>query len=512
MSTQPRSRVLIPALLGAAAACYFGHQVACGLDRTDSGYLETPLTCSLAGQLVAGPGVLYGPFSGTNPTVLIHAPLYYRLAGLAAWPLTAAGWDAVTAALIAGRGLSLLAVLGVMALVWRLATLDGAARRAGTFAVLLFAASPVLGCLSVTVRPDTLGAFLQTAGVVLVIRALRDGDASPRFLLLAYAAFALAFCAKQHDVVPMGVSSILLAAAWARGRTRLGPIVLAHVLAVAVVIGYFGAEDVATGRMMMRAVFVLPGGAFRKINYASWPHVVYVGGVAARKSIGLIALAVACAWGPPRVGAIRRLDATLMTYLAAELLSLVPLCVYNSGAADNYALQAVLYVCVLVGRALDRVLSREPAATRRGAIALAAAILLAANLRLVGIAVRMRAEDRAVRRALFADRAVASCPAERRYFAIDQRMNRLHGRVALAHDEWLYGAFETAAAAEPRESWLRDALTIGPVRMVIVPREEPRIPGLAEPLPELGYERIAQYGQFRVWTRLPKDEVSGVFP
>ncbi len=37
---------------------------------------------SVARQLVFGPSELYGPFGGSNPLVLIHAPLYYRAAAL----------------------------------------------------------------------------------------------------------------------------------------------------------------------------------------------------------------------------------------------------------------------------------------------------------------------------------------------------------------------------------------------------------------------------------------------
>ena len=42
-----------------------------------------------------------------NPLVLIHPPLYYRLAALCAWPLARAGIRPETAALIAGRTISL---------------------------------------------------------------------------------------------------------------------------------------------------------------------------------------------------------------------------------------------------------------------------------------------------------------------------------------------------------------------------------------------------------------------
>ena len=70
--------------------------------------MESPLMLSVARQLVVGPWELYGPFGGSNPLVLIHAPLYYRAAALLAWPMARAGLHPVDAARLAGRLISAL--------------------------------------------------------------------------------------------------------------------------------------------------------------------------------------------------------------------------------------------------------------------------------------------------------------------------------------------------------------------------------------------------------------------
>src|SRR4051812_49291063 len=106
-------RPWITGMLAASAAAYLGYHLAIGLGADDTNHLETPLALAVARQLDDGPGSLYGPFSGSNPLVLIHAPLYYRLAALGAWPLARLGVEATAAALISGRLLALLGLVGV---------------------------------------------------------------------------------------------------------------------------------------------------------------------------------------------------------------------------------------------------------------------------------------------------------------------------------------------------------------------------------------------------------------
>src|SRR5262249_32561121 len=149
---------------------------ALGLQDTEA--LESPLLLSVARQLLASPWELYGPFGGQNPLVLIHAPLYYRIAALLAWLMTRVGLDSVSAALLAGRSLSMLGFVWTLWVAWRLARLGGAPGRAGSIAVLLLASAPVVGSIPFAVRPDMLGVALQTTGILLVLSAL--GTSQPR--------------------------------------------------------------------------------------------------------------------------------------------------------------------------------------------------------------------------------------------------------------------------------------------------------------------------------------------
>ena len=67
-------------LAAAAVAAVFGCSLVFRVEDTEP--LESPLMLSVGRQLLRGPGELYGPFGRLNPLVIIHAPLYYRLAAL----------------------------------------------------------------------------------------------------------------------------------------------------------------------------------------------------------------------------------------------------------------------------------------------------------------------------------------------------------------------------------------------------------------------------------------------
>src|SRR5262249_8932379 len=155
-----------------------------------------------------------------NPLVLIHAPLYYRAAALAAWPISRAGLDPLVAARLAGRSLSAIGLLATLAAAYRLARLDGRPRRAGLWGVLLIAASPMLEGQPLAVRPDMAGVALQTAGVPLVLSSLRDATRARTRVPWAYVAFGLAACVKQQMIAVAGVSTLLLLAGWREGRVR----------------------------------------------------------------------------------------------------------------------------------------------------------------------------------------------------------------------------------------------------------------------------------------------------
>ncbi len=101
----------ITAMLSISASVAIAFGVWMALDTADTEPLESPLILSVARQLDHGPWGLYGPFGRQNPLVLIHAPLYYHLAAILAYPFKSAGVDAITAARVAGRAISLFALL-----------------------------------------------------------------------------------------------------------------------------------------------------------------------------------------------------------------------------------------------------------------------------------------------------------------------------------------------------------------------------------------------------------------
>ena len=107
---------------------------------------------------------------------MIHAPLYYRVTALLAWPLARAGFDPVLASLVAGRSLSLVGLVVTLAAAFRLARIDGAPPIAGWWTVLLIVATPVLDPQPYSVRPDMMGIALQTTGLLLVLTVLRSKE------------------------------------------------------------------------------------------------------------------------------------------------------------------------------------------------------------------------------------------------------------------------------------------------------------------------------------------------
>ena len=499
---------LVPWLWGAlaaAAAIYQAYNLWIGLHADDTNHLESLLILIVARELRDGVGSLYGPFSGANPLVLIHAPLYYRLAAAGAWVLARMGADPTTAAIAAGRGLSALGMVGTLAAAWRLARADGSARRAGAWAALLIAAAPVFGSFSATVRPDTVAIAFQTAGVALAMGWICGDRRSAATLLAAYLLFGLAVGARQNFVVSAGITSAFLVIEVARGRARLGAIVAAHALGAAVVVGYFALEQAMTGGQMARSVFTLAG-ELRRYNYASWAQVSRVSIEVGKESLGLVALAGACVVASPRRAAGSGLDGMLWALVLGESAVTVWLCLNSTGSWVNYAMPPVLYAAVLAARSLDRVIGAGGLpAWRLAPIVAAGMMLVMVDCRYVAISARSRLEEADRLDSLFADPAVSGVPKSARYFVARPHYNRQFGRVELAHDDWLYTSYERASAAEPRTAWLREALLSGPVTVVIVALEEHRDPerveGLRESLPALGYREVGQHGNYRVWTR-----------
>ena len=235
----------------------FWINLAIGLEDTEVS--ESPLMLAIARQLIVGPTELYGPYIDGHRLVLIHPPFYYNLATLVAWPLARMGCDKIVAALIAGRSISFLSLLILLPIVYRLTRLDGARRLTGVWAALLVAGSPILGGIPFTIRPDTLGILFQTAGILWAMTALRQERPRPGLIYLAFAAFGLAACVKQHLVAGPTVTLVLLTRAYWRGRVPFRVIERSLMLIILIVGVIYGAEELLTRGRMSEAVLGVAG-------------------------------------------------------------------------------------------------------------------------------------------------------------------------------------------------------------------------------------------------------------
>ena len=389
----------------------FGVYLACG--REDTEVLESPLVFSVGRQLVEGPWGLYGPFGARNPQVLIHAPFYYHLAALLAWPIYQTGGDPIWAALAAGRAISFVGLGFTVAAAYRLARIDGARNRAGLWAALLIAASPVVDVIPYAVRPDMLGIALQTTAVFLVLSTPQIPGSAGALLPAAFAAFGLAACIKQQFVAAPAISTLLLVSACAAGRLPFKFVVRGLATGVAIVLLVYGIEELATGGRMSQAVFQAAA-ATSRVHPGSWTNSFIVSFTILGQSSGLLALLVAtglagirgrraigrrflevtgfilivmillrnnplytqgnmAVWDAfvPSVNvaiavffvipacyllsrktlAAGSVDNALLVYLAAESLVVTILGRASTGAWANYAIQAVIFASILTARA-----------------------------------------------------------------------------------------------------------------------------------------------------------------
>lgn len=550
---------VVTVALAAAAVLALGYRILLALGREDAAVTESTLVMMVARQVEDGPGGLYGPFGGRNPLVLIHAPLYYRCAALLAWPLARAGLEPLTAALAAGRGLSVLALVALLAVVAGLARLGGAPRRAGRWAALLVAAAPVVDALPVMVRADMLGVALQAGGVLLVLRALGPGRPGGALIPAAYLAFAAAFCVKQTLVVAPAVSTALLAAARVRGRLPSRPLEQGVLLALALVGVVYGAEGLVTGGRVFAPVFTVAAGVAR-LRPSDWVRALGVLGAAASWSLGITALLTAAGLAvvAARPGALRRglaavsagllvatlalyaaggrerwfdtphavgclvlpllvlasaaveprgflggpVDAALWVYWAAEFALMVALFKSSTGSWINYAVPSVVLGCVLTARCLARAF--DGASSARPLVPSALAALAVPYLAWVDVSEdhQRRAADRT---ALAAIATHVGRDPRAFYFIGRPDLNRLHGRTELVCDDWLYPVFESLRLAEPRSVWLRQALTSGSIRHAVAESTSPRIDGIPEDLHALGFRPTLNFGPFFVWEAPPRD-------
>jgi hypothetical protein len=562
----------ITIILGSAAALVAAYWSGRALRLADTEPLESPLILSVARQVVVGPGGLYGPFGGGNPLVLIHAPLYYRLAAMAAWPMVRAGVAPVTAAMIAGRSLSVIGLLATLGLAYRLARLDGAPRKAGWWTVLVILSAPILSGFPFAVRPDMVGIALQTAGILLVLSALQAERTGAVRLHSAYAAFGLAVCVKQHELGAAAVGTGMLLAAWLRGRLPFRLLVSSLMVGASITLLVLGAEEYATNGRMSRAI-VLAAASVGRIHPADWGHVRIVAIAGVGRALGLIALLTAAnltvvgaraglglrvfaTGGAVLVGLLvgtltmqvalwtrgsiaessqrladqlmnaglfalgivslmlivilptcaliggrsqpgGRLDHALFVFMSAELVLTTALTRISTGAWANYAIEAVVLAGVLTGRALARACDEAP--SRRLLVLGAAGVLLATIVHV------QEFED--VRRQEQFELTVVFGRVKRprsEFFFVDRpEQNRADGRLELVYDDWLYPVFESAGLADSRSIWLRRALTSGSIHVVVTTSDNPRIGGIAEPLPRLGFRPALRAGSFFVWTHEP---------
>lgn len=92
-------------------------------------------------------------------------------------------------------------------------------------------------------------------------------------------------------------------------------------------------------------------------------------------------------------------------------------------------------------------------------------------------------------------------PAAEIFFFDLPGANRLHGRMDLVYDPWLYPVFESIGLAEPRSIWLERALATGPVRVIVTTSSRVEIDGLTQTLADLGYTLFRRVGTNFVWSR-----------
>lgn len=542
----------ITSAIAITAVIAIGYWSVRSLSAADTEAMESPLMMAVARQLTAGPRELYGPYSGTNPLVLIHAPLYYRVAGLVAWPMWRAGLHPVVAAQVAGRLISVMGLLATLLAVYRLGRIGGGSRRAGWWSVLLLVGSPVLSGYPFAVRPDLLGVALQTWGVVLTLESIVEGR---RRLVAASILFGLAVCVKQHLLVAWGVS---LAAAIAAGRGgRSGPrtLVCLALPGIVTAAAIYGIEWVVTSGRIWDAAFMAasrisrihPGGGNMVLilflvivdrSAGAWAmivagvlsvassrpgagraiaimgawwhsmaivagalaHLYYTSGMSGASlffalvlamiiSIGLSAFAIKCRFG----------ESVLAVCLGAELAMVAILARNSAGAWVNYGIPAAVFASVLGARAVASAIERGAPRSIRGAMVVASAVVVLSGL--TGLK-EVLWEDGRLRAATSSLYAKAPVPRSSMFFTDRPGLNRLNGRLELVYDDWLYPVFEAEGLAEPRARWLVRGIVSEPVRAVVKSTPGPIIPGTSIDLRRLRYRpRVSMAPLFYMWVR-----------
>ena len=471
----------ITAILAASAAATIGYWSVMAFGEGDTEAMESPLMLSVARQLVAGPWELYGPFDGSNPLVLIHAPLYYRAAALLAWPMARRAAPGGRGA-DGGRLISALGLAATAMAAYRLGRLGGLPARAGWWSALLVAASPVLAGQPFAVRPDMAGVALQSWGVVLALEGLGRGG---RRLGLASVLFGVSACVKQHLVAAWAVSGLLTVAAWVRGRAGSDAVARVVVPGVVVAAAVYGAEWLVTGGRVWDAAVVAAAHVGR-VHPGSWDHVFIVSLGVTNRSAGLVALLSAAAltgaglrsgmmrWPLIAIGSVAigvvlgalmvhiwehgattgavtflstiaaaavalpavalsgrgsspgiGIDAALWAYVVAEAGLATLLCRMSTGAWLNYAIPATVFASALAARGLARAVDAGMARWAALPGVLASLAMLAASLYGIGETERTRRRERISSEEIYEHRKQPRSS----YFFVDRPgFNRVNGR------------------------------------------------------------------------------------
>jgi hypothetical protein len=205
---------------------------------------------------------------------------------------------------------------------------------------------------------------------------------------------------------------------------------------------------------------------------------------------------LAITWARSRSG--DEIEVLYVLYAASELALAAYAFRMSTGTWYNHAVQGALYVSVLPARAVATWVQRTLPARAALSVALAAlAVPIFALTDVKQIVSSRRAESISIDQLL---ERVGANPAA--IFFVDRPgLNRIHGRIDLVYDPWLYPVFESIALAEPRSTWLARATKSGPVHIVVASSPSPRIGGVPRTLLQLGYTLQWRFDPWFVWLR-----------
>ncbi len=349
--------------------------------------------------------------------------------------------------------------------------------------------------------------------------------------------------------------------AWLRGRVSSNHVAVAFLTYAAIALGVYGTEELVTRGEMSQSVF-RAAFAVSRVHPADLFRAVLVLHAIFGRSTGLIALLLAASvagvgtlrgtvrpgivvvgslllglitlgallsalslavsrWDPaltlaclmvtviivipascllsPRIVVAERIDRVMWIYVAAELGLVAILSWMSTGAWVNYGVQAVVFASILdrpCSRAGPRAGTVAPDSCCRSPLAALVVVLIGVSGNVETTFGRRRYEQAAPDRVF---EQLGRPPTNQFFFAARPGHNRVYGRIDLVYDDWLYPVFESIHQAEPRSSWLRQALASDAIDFVVTTSDSPEIDGLGETLPRLGYVSDFKVGPFYLW-------------